>query len=268
MNNLSDPKYSPKVERTQGDGLANPDKKVSLYIRAPGSSEREKFGHIAGRRLILPDESNSAGYMFTYDEWMNAVKIGGHYHLRIEQHDFHHAIMQISGAISKTRRSRRKFSQFIRDGFKIQTKKTKDQQRIDELEQQLIHAKKETNQLNRKLATLRGTIADLSTLGYGEQVLPPTDLYAISTLRKVFDSVAVYTETDEEGDSWLHIDLLEGNFSSQGRPAAWTESQDTAKDALEFGKVRVRLLSMHDDDVDSQSPYYKQKWQVLFDLTF
>ncbi len=152
---MSDPKYSPKIERTQAM-VWQILTKVSLYIRAPGSSEREKFGHIAGRRLILPDESNSAGYMFTYDEWIMLSRLAGHYHLRIEQHDFHHAIMQISGAISKTRRSRRKFSQFIEMDSKSKPRRQKDQQRIDELEQQLIHAKKETNQLNRKLATLPG----------------------------------------------------------------------------------------------------------------
>ena len=64
------------------------------------------------------------------------------------------------------------------------------------------------------------------------------------------------------------IDLLEGNFSNQGRPAAWTETQNDAKEAMEWGKVRVRLLSMHDDDLDSMSPYYKQDWEILFDLKF
>ena len=73
---MSEPRFSDKVERTQKAGLANPDKDVSLYIRSPGSSDREKFGRIVGRKLILPDESNCAGYVFTHEEWMDAVKIG------------------------------------------------------------------------------------------------------------------------------------------------------------------------------------------------
>ena len=76
---MSEPRFSDKVERTQKAGLANPDKDVSLYIRSPGSSDREKFGRIVGRKLILPEESNCAGYVFTHDEWMDAVKIGKHY---------------------------------------------------------------------------------------------------------------------------------------------------------------------------------------------
>lgn len=78
---MSEPRFSDKVERTQKAGLANPDKDVSLYIRSPGSSDREKFGRIVGRKLILPEESNCAGYVFTHDEWMDAVKIGKHYPL-------------------------------------------------------------------------------------------------------------------------------------------------------------------------------------------
>ena len=92
--------------------------------------------------------------------------------------------------------------------------------------------------------------------------------YAISFLRKIFDSVAVYLETNDEGIEYLMIDLLEGNFSSHGRPAAWTKSQKDAKEAMDWGNVRVRLLSMHDNGVDSRSPYYKQDWEVLFDLDF
>ena len=45
---MSEPRFSDKVERTQKAGLANPDKDVSLYIRSPGSSDREKFGRIVG----------------------------------------------------------------------------------------------------------------------------------------------------------------------------------------------------------------------------
>ena len=78
---MSEPRFSDKVERTQKAGLANPDKDVSLYIRSPSSSDREKFGRIVGRKLILPEESNCAGYVFTHDEWMDAVKIGKHYPL-------------------------------------------------------------------------------------------------------------------------------------------------------------------------------------------
>jgi hypothetical protein len=37
---------------------------------------------------------------------------------------------------------------------------------------------------------------------------------------------------------------------------------------MEWGKVRVRLLSMHDDDINSQSPYYKQNWEILYDLIY
>jgi len=263
---ISDPKFSKKVEATQRASLANPDKTVTLYIRSPGSSDREKFGRILGRKLIIPDDSNCAGYMFTHEEWMDAVKIGKHYHLRIEQHDFHNVITQISQSLNKTRRVTRIFSQFIRDGFKITKKKTKEQERIQELERQILTEKKEKNNLKRKIAAYKGTIADLSTVGYSDGVLPPTDLYAISFLRKLFDSVAVYTKEDEEGVIYLMIDLLEGNFSSQGRPASWTESQNEAKEAMEWGNVRVRLLSMHDEDLDSMSPYYKQDWEILFDL--
>ena len=64
------------------------------------------------------------------------------------------------------------------------------------------------------------------------------------------------------------IDLLEGNFSSHGRPAAWTKSQNDAKEAMDWGNVRVRLLSMHDGDQESRSPYYKQDWDVLYELIF
>lgn len=263
---ISDPKFSKKVEATQRASLANPDKTVTLYIRSPGSSDREKFGRILGRKLIIPDDSNCAGYMFTHEEWMDAVKIGKHYHLRIEQHDFHNVITQISQSLNKTRRVTRIFSQFIRDGFKITKKKTKEQERIQELERQILTEKKEKNNLKRKIAAYKGTIADLSTVGYSDGVLPPTDLYAISFLRKLFDSVAVYTKEDEEGVIYLMIDLLEGNFSSQGRPASWTKSQNEAKEAMEWGNVRVRLLSMHDEDLDSMSPYYKQDWEILFDL--
>ena len=122
--------------------------------------------------------------------------------------------------------------------------------------------------MKRKIAAYQGTVADLSTVGYGENVLPPTDLYAISFIRKLFDAVAVYTKDNEDGETYLMIDLLEGNFSSQGRPASWTDTQIEAKEAMEWGKVRVRLLSMHDDDLNSQSPYYKQNWEILFDLEF
>ena len=162
----------------------------------------------------------------------------------------------------------RRFTQFIRDGFKITSKKTKEQERIEELERQIITEKKEKNHLKRKIAAYKGTVADLSTVGYGENVLPPTDLYAISFIRKLFDAVAVYTKDNEDGETYLMIDLLEGNFSSQGRPASWTDTQIEAKEAMEWGKVRVRLLSMHDDDINSQSPYYKQNWEILFDLEF
>jgi len=265
---ISDPKFSKKVEATQRASLANPDKTVTLYIRSPGSSDREKFGRILGRRLILPDESNSAGYMFTHEEWMDAVKIGKHYHLRIEQHDFHNVITQISQSLSKNRRITRRISQFIRDGFKITKKKTKEQERIQELERQALTEKKEINHLRRTISAYKGTIADLSTVGYSNQILPPTDLYAISFLRKLFDSVAVYTKENEEGETYLMIDFLEGNFSSQGRPASWTESQNEAKEAMEWGHVRVRLLSMHDNEINSKSPYYKQDWDILFDLKF
>ena len=91
---MSEPRFSDKVERTQKAGLANPDKDVSLYIRSPGSSDREKFGRIIGRKLILPDESNCAGYVFTHEEWMDAVKIS--LHLRIEETDFHNVITAIA----------------------------------------------------------------------------------------------------------------------------------------------------------------------------
>ena len=265
---LSEPKFSKRVEATQKASLANPDKTVSLYIRSPGSSDREKFGRLVGRRLFIPNEANCAGYMFTHEEWMDAVKIGNHYHLRIEQHDFHNVITQISQSLSKSRRITRKLSQFIREGFKIPKKNTKEQLRIRELERQILAEKKEKNHLERKISAYKGTIADLSTVGFGDQGLPPTDLYAISFLRKLFDSVAVYTKDNEEGETFLMIDLLEGNFSSQGRPAAWTETQNDAKEAMEWGKVRVRLLSMHDEDLDSMSPYYKQGWEILFDLKF
>ncbi|RZD44959.1 MAG: hypothetical protein CXT68_08980 [Methanobacteriota archaeon] len=265
---MSDPKFSKRVEATQKASLANPDKNVTLYIRSPGSSDREKFGRLIGRRLFIPDDSNCAGYLFTHEEWMNAVKIGKHYHLRIEQHDFHNVITQISQSLNKTRRVTRRFSQFIRDGFKITSKKTKEQKRIQELERQILAEKKENNNLKRKIAAYKGTVADISTVGYSGGVLPPTDLYAISFLRKLFDSVAVYTKVNEKGETYLMIDLLEGNFSSQGRPASWTESQIEAKKAMEWGQVRVRLLSMHDDDFDSLSPHYRQNWEILFDLEF
>ena len=265
---LSDPKFSKRVEATQRTSLANPDKNVTLYIRSPGSSDREKFGRLIGRRLFIPDDSNCAGYLFTHDEWMNAVKIGKHYHLRIEQHDFHNVITQISQSLNKTRRVTRRFTQFIRDGFKITSKKTKEQERIEELERQIITEKKEKNHLKRKIAAYKGTVADLSTVGYGENVLPPTDLYAISFIRKLFDAVAVYTKDNEDGETYLMIDLLEGNFSSQGRPASWTDSQIEAKEAMEWGKVRVRLLSMHDNGMDSKSPFYQQEWELLYSLDF
>ncbi len=78
--------------------------------------------------------------------------------------------------------------------------------------------------------------------------------------------MAVYLDTDDEGVEYLVIDLLEGNFSSQGRPAAWTQSQNDAKEAMEWGNVRIRLLSMHESDAESSSPYYKQEWEILYDL--
>jgi len=265
---MSEPRFSDKVERTQKAGLANPDKDVSLYIRSPGSSDREKFGRIVGRKLILPDESNCAGYVFTHDEWMDAVKIGKHYHLRIEETDFHNVITTIAQSIKKTRRVAKRFSEFIRAGFKIKRKRTKEQQEIVELRKQLVDEKKKSNRLERQKAQLLGTMLDMTTVGYGTMTLPPTDLYAISWLRKVFDSVAVYLKTDDAGNEYLMIDLLEGNFSSQGRPAAWTQSQRDAKEAMSWGNVRVRLLSMHDEDCDSRSPYYNQEWDILFDMKF
>jgi len=265
---MSEPRFSDKVERTQKAGLANPDKDVSLYIRSPGSSDREKFGRIVGRKLILPDESNCAGYVFTHDEWMNAVKIGKHYHLRIEENDFHNVITAIAQSIKKTRRVAKRFSEFIRAGFKIKRKRTKEQQELVDLRKQLLDEKKQNNRLKRQISQWEGTKADLSTVGYGDGVNPPTDLNAVSFLRKIFDSVAVYLETNDEGVEYLMIDLLEGNFSSHGRPAAWTKSQNDAKEAMDWGNVRVRLLSMHDKGIDSRSPYYKQEWEVLFDLDF
>ena len=96
--------------------------------------------------------------------------------------------------------------------------------------------------------------------------LPPTDLYAISFLRKVFDSVAVYVEDDDEGNPCLMIDLLEGNYSSQGRPEAWTESQILAKEALQKNRVRLRLLTMHDNGQNSESPYYNQRWNIKYTI--
>jgi hypothetical protein len=263
---MSEPRFSDKVERTQKAGLANPDKDVSLYIRSPGSSDREKFGRIVGRKLILPDESNCAGYVFTHEEWMDAVKIGKHYHLRIEETDFHNVITAIAQSIKKTRRVAKRFSEFIRSGFKIKRKRTKEQQELVDLRKQLVDEKKNTERLARQLAQWQGTVADLSTVGYGDRTNPPTDLHAVSFLRKIFDSVAVYLETNEEGVEYLMIDLLEGNFSSHGRPAAWTKSQKDAKEAMDWGNVRIRLLSMHENGVDSRSPYYKQDWDILFDL--
>ena len=263
---LSKPRFSDKVERTQKAGLTNPDKDVSLYIRSPGSSNREKFGRIVGRRLILPDESNCAGYVFTHEEWMDAVKIDKHYYLRIEEADFHNVITAIAQSIKKTRRVAKRFSEFIRSGFNIKRKRTKDQQELVDLRKLLVEEKKANNRLRRQISSWEGTRADLSAVGYGNRENPPTDIYAISMLRKIFDSVAVYLETDDEGVEYLVIDLLEGNFSSQGRPAAWTQSQNDAKEAMEWGNVRIRLLSMHESDTESRSPYYRQEWEILYDL--
>ena len=263
---MSEPKFSKKVEATLRASLANPDKDVSLYIRSPGSSDREKLGHLLGRRLIIPEDSNCAGYFFTYDEWMSAVRIGDHYHLRIEQHDFHNILTRISQSLKKTRRVTKRIMQYIRDGFRIRTKKTKQQERIVELEKQLVQEKKEKNSLRKKIASYKGMVADLSTVGYGNYPLPPTDLYAISFLKKVFDSVAVYVENDDEGKPCLMIDLLEGNYSSQGRPEAWTESQILAKEALQDNRIRLRLLTMHDNGENSESPYYNQRWNIAYNI--
>jgi len=265
---MSEPRFSDKVERTQKAGLANPDKDVSLYIRSPGSSDREKFGRIVGRKLILPDESNCAGYVFTHDEWMDAVKIGKHYYLRIEETYFHNVITTIARSIKKTRRVAKRFSEFIRAGFKIKQKRTREQQEIVELRKQLLDEKKQNNRLKRQISQWEGASSDLATVGYGNRVNPPTDINAISFLRKIFDSVAVYLDTNDEGVEYLRIDLLEGNFSSHGRPAAWTKSQNDAKEAMEWGNVRLRLLSMHENGMDSMSPFYEQKWEILFDMKF
>lgn len=132
----------------------------------------------------------------------------------------------------------------------------------------MLDEKKYTNRLKRQSSQWGGTKADLSTVGYGDGVNPPTDLNAVSFLRKIFDSVAVYLETNDEGVEYLMIDLLEGNFSSHGRPAAWTKSQNNAKEAMDWGNVKVRLLRIHDNEVTSKSPYYKQEWDVLFNLHF
>ena len=60
------------------------------------------------------------------------------------------------------------------------------------------------------------------------------------------------------------IDLLEGNYSSQGRPEAWTESQILAKD---YKKTeRLRLLTMHDNGQNSESPYYNQRWNIKYTI--
>ena len=71
---MSEPRFSDKVERTQKAGLANPDKDVSLYIRSPGSSDREKFGRIVGRKLILPPASTTLEESIT-PEWDAARKL-------------------------------------------------------------------------------------------------------------------------------------------------------------------------------------------------
>lgn len=265
---MREPRFSNKVERTQKAGLANPDKDVSLYIRSPGSSDREKFGRIVGRKLILPDESNCAGYVFTHEEWMDAVKIGKHYHLRIEETDFHNVITTIARSIKKTRRVAKRFSEFIRAGFKIKRKRTREQQELAELRKELVEMKKINNRQKRQISQLEGARLDVATVGYGNRANPPTDINAISFLRKIFDSVAVYLETNDEGVEYLMIDLLEGNFSSHGRPAAWTKSQNDAKEAMDWGNVRVRLLSMHENGTDSMSPFYEQKWEILFDMKF
>ena len=68
---------------------------------------------------------------------MDAVKIGKHYHLRIEETDFHNVITAIARSIKKTRRVAKRFSEFIRAGFKIKRKRTKEQQELVDLRKQL-----------------------------------------------------------------------------------------------------------------------------------
>ena len=77
---------------------------------------------------------------------------------------------------SLTRRVTKRIMQYIRDGFRIKTKKTKDQERIVELEKQLVQAKKEKNSLGRR--KWQHTKGWLLTFMLAMEIIPspPTDM--------------------------------------------------------------------------------------------
>ena len=69
---MKEPKFSKQVERRLRTFLSNQDKAVHVDFRPEGANTRTKAAKLHGPRLFQFEGSESIGYVFTADEWLDA----------------------------------------------------------------------------------------------------------------------------------------------------------------------------------------------------
>jgi len=258
---MKEPKFSKQVERRLRPYLSNHDKTVHIDFRPEGANTRTKAAKLHGRRLIQFEGSESIGYVFTADEWLEAVNVDGTPHPPVRP-DAHALGMQL---LLEANLHRRKPLQRLKEKLSLFSSVIA---RRNPADREINRLKQQVGTLTRQLNQARGVTADLNAMGLGGGPLPPTNLNAISTVRMGPDAAAIYIEHDEEGEPRLMIDLLEANYASEGKPTSFTEIQEWMKQAMDNRNGMVRWMEAVDNGVDSESPYYQVNWKILHEARF
>ncbi len=258
---MKEPKFSKQVERRLRTYLSNQDKAVHVDFRPEGANTRTKAAKLHGRRLFQFVGSESIGYVFTADEWLDAVDVDGTPHppVRPDAHALGTRLLLEANLYRRKplKRLKEKISLFSPSN----ARRNPANQEVNRLKQQVVT-------LTRQLNQARGVAADLHAMGLAGGPLPPTNLNAISTVRMGPDAVAIYIEHDEEDEPCLMIDLLEANFASEGKPPSFTEIQEWMKQAMGIGNGMVRWMEAVDNGIDSESPHYQVNWKIPHEVRF
>jgi len=243
----------PKIKAALKSLIKDKTKEHTVKITPFGATKHLIVGKTDPLMLGINIEETQNGFIYIGEEELEgALHKKGITYLPIPSERFNHVrkFFEMKHEPYLSRKSglfaRRKGILHAKDVETATAKHTELLEQLNEMDRELKRQEKEIKNLNRKVATQRGRLADALAIG----ILPvdvelPISLENVSRLSHGADGLVIEIDVKER---WLHLHFIETNYSSGKGEPELTPTQKKLRNLIKRDRVSCHFHHWYVDD--------------------